>query len=161
MSMIRNARNVVYALSVMGLVVLGSYLLMSSAQAQMQMKQPQMVSLSGTIIDLTCASKGKAMMNAWKNTEQDHMMPDGKVQKDCATMCLKGGQPAALFSGGQITAVFACNPRTTLSEFAAQTVEVQGFWAGDGKDVKTFVPQKIRAKGSGSWKDVNCETMHM
>ena len=129
-------------------------------QAQMKMKQPEMVTLKGTVIDLTCASKAKATMDSWANTKNDHMMPGGKIQKSCAVMCLKGGQPAALFSGGKITAAFACNPRATLADFAADSVEVQGFWAGDGKDVKAFVPQKIRAQGSSSWQDVNCATMH-
>ncbi len=54
-----------------------------------QMGQPDMVSLRGTLIDLTCAAKGNAMMNSWANTKQDHMMPDGNVQKSCATMCLQ------------------------------------------------------------------------
>lgn len=124
-----------------------------------QMQEPKMVTLQGTVVDLTCASKGKAMANSWMNTEQDHMMPDGSVQKSCATMCLMGGQPAALFSNGNVAAVFACNPRATLAKFAAQTVEVQGFWAGEGRDNKPFVPMKIRA-GSGDWEDVDCATMH-
>ena len=140
------------------LLVLMAVTLMGT-ELQAQMKQPKEVTLSGTLIDLTCASKGKAMMDSWKNTEDDHMMPDGNLQKQCATMCLQGGQPAALFSKGQIAAVFACNARGTLAGFAAKSVEVGGFWAGDGKEVKTFVPMKIRS-GSGSWQDVNCATMH-
>lgn len=124
-----------------------------------QMAEPQMVTLKGTVIDLTCASKGKAMANSWMNTEQDHMMPDGNTQKSCATMCLMGGQPAALFADDKISAVFSCNPRATLAKFAAESVEVQGFWAGEGVDVKPFVPVKIRS-GSGAWQDVDCATMH-
>ena len=124
-----------------------------------QMGQPDMVSLKGTLIDLSCAAKGNAMMNSWANTKQDHMMADGNVQKSCATMCLQGGQPAALFAGNQVAAVFACNPRPTLAKYAAQNVEVQGFWAGSGPNVKTFAPTKIRS-GSGSWQDVDCATMH-
>jgi len=81
------------------------------------------------------------------------------VMKSCATMCLQGGQPAALFAGNQITAVLACNPRNTLAKYAAQNVEVQGFWAGSGSDVKPFVPIKIRT-GSGSWQEVDCANMH-
>ena len=63
-----------------------------------QMGQPDMVSLKGTLIDLTCAAKGNAMMNSWDNTKQVHMLADGNMQKSCATMCLQGGQPAALFA---------------------------------------------------------------
>ena len=126
---------------------------------QAQMGQPDMVSLKGTLIDLSCAAKGNAMMNSWANTKQDHMMPDGNVQKSCATMCLQGGQPAALFASNQVIAVLACNPRATLASYAAQNVEVQGFWAGSGPDVKTFAPTKIRSS-SGSWQDVDCATMH-
>jgi len=124
-----------------------------------QMGQPDTVSLKGTLIDLTCAAKGNAMMNSWGNTKQDHMMADGNVMKSCATMCLQGGQPAALFAGNQVTAVLACNPRNTLAQYAAQDVEVQGFWAGSGSDVKPFVPMKIRT-GSGSWQEVDCANMH-
>jgi len=124
-----------------------------------QMGQPDMVSLQGTLIDLSCAAKGNAMMNSWANTKQDHMMPDGNVQKSCATICLQGGQPAALFASNQVIAVLACNPRPTLASYAAQNVEVQGFWAGSGPDVKTFVPTKIRSS-SGSWQDVDCANMH-
>lgn len=136
------------------LAALVAVLMVASAAAQM--KQPKMESLSGQLIDLTCASKGEAMMGKWMNTAADHMMPDGKTQKDCAAMCLKGGQPAALFANNKVSAIFACNPRATLADFAAQNVEVQGFWAGAGA---TFIPTKIRKSG-GSWADVNCETMH-
>ena len=124
-----------------------------------QMGQPDMVSLQGTLIDLSCAAKGNTMMNSWANTKQNHMMPDGNVQKSCATICLQGGQPAALFASNQVIAVLACNPRPTLASYAAQNVEVQGFWAGSGPDVKTFVPTKIRSS-SGSWQDVDCANMH-
>lgn len=129
-----------------------------ASQGVAQMKQPKMVTLSGTIADLTCASKGNAMMGNWHNAENnDHMTPEG-TKRECATMCLRGGQPAALFASNDLKAVLACSPQFTLANFAAQDVEVQGFYAG-GKDVKTFVPQKIRAKG-GSWEDVQCAEMH-
>ncbi len=123
--------------------------------------QPETVTLKGKVIDLTCAAKGHAMMGSWHNAEQaDHMSPEGK-QPNCAEMCLRGGQPAALFSSGKIQAVFACNPRATLANYAAQEVEVRGFWAAQAKEgLSTFVPQKIRKAGSGDWQDVDCATMH-
>ena len=149
-------RKINYALvSALGLLLVIS---LAGVHLQAQMKQPKMVTLSGRVIDLTCASKGNAMMDNWRNVEDNHMMPDGEM-KSCATMCLKGGQPAALFSGGQIAAVFSCNPQATLSNYAAKSVEVQGHWAGTGSDVKPFVPMKIRSRG-GAWEDVNCATMH-
>ena len=110
----------------------------AAVDLQAQMSQPEMITLFGRVIDLTCASKGNAMMNNWRNVEDNHMMPTGEM-KSCATMCLKGGQPAALFSGGQITAVFSCNPQATLSNYAAQSVEFQGHRAGVGAVVKPFV----------------------
>jgi hypothetical protein len=146
--------------SKLGLVMVAlAFVPLFGVNVEAQMGQPDTVSLKGTLIDLTCAAKGNAMMNSWGNTKQDHMMPDGNVMKSCATMCLQGGQPAALFAGNQVTAVLACNPRNTLAKYAAQNVEVQGFWAGAGSDVRPFVPTKIRA-GSGSWQDVDCATMH-
>lgn len=122
---------------------------------------PKKDTVSGVIADFTCAAKGKMMMDSWHNAANDtHKTPDGE-KPGCATACLKGGQPAALFTGDELAAVFACNPRATLSEYAAQEVEVQGMWAGSGSDgAKSFVPSKIRAAGSGEWQDVNCATMH-
>ena len=58
------------------------------ADMRAQMKQPKMVSLKGTLIDLTCASKGQALMNSWVNTGDDQCLsldapwadwPDQKV----------------------------------------------------------------------------------
>lgn len=122
--------------------------------------QTKTVTVSGMVIDLTCASKGKVAMNSWYNAENDdHHTQDGP-KPGCATMCLKGGQPAALFSKGRVTAVFACNPRATLSNYAVKEVEVQGYWAGSSDDVKELVPQKIRAVGATEWEEVNCATMH-
>jgi len=126
--------------------------------ASAQMMKPKMTTIKGSVIDMTCASKGYAMSHKWMNAKDDHMMPDGKMQKGCGTMCLKGGQPAGLFNGKTVTAVFACNPTATLSAYSGKQVEVQGFWAGEDS-VKTFVPAKIR-EGSGAWKDVDCATMH-
>lgn len=146
-------------ISVLSVAALVVALVVPGAQAAM--KEAKKETISGKLIDLSCASKGKAMMDSWANVEQDHMMPDGQTAKGCATMCLKGGQPAALFSGDKIAAVFACSPRFTLADFAAQDVDVQGFWAGGSKDaVKTFVPEKIRAKGGSGWTDVACAEMH-
>ncbi|MDA2928172.1 hypothetical protein MYX78_13260 [Acidobacteria bacterium AH-259-G07] len=153
----RNYSNFVLLITALAIMVLAMSFFGTDLKAQM--KKPKMVTVSGTIIDLTCASKGHAMMDNWYNAKNDdHMTPMGK-KESCAVMCLKGGQPAALFSGNKITAVFSCNPRATLADYAAKRVEVQGFWAGDGKDVKAFVPMKIRS-GSGTWQDVDCETMH-
>lgn len=128
------------------------------SMASAQMAKPEMATVSGTLADLTCAVKGKAMMDSWANAENnEHMTPDGAAP-GCAAMCLKGGQPAGLYSDGDMIAVLACNPKETLANYAAQEVELQGFWGG-GEATKNFVPAKIRAAG-GEWEDVNCATMH-
>ncbi|MFQ5878258.1 MAG: hypothetical protein ACE5JH_11340 [Acidobacteriota bacterium] len=158
--MIRRYAKLSRVVPAVALVVLAASAL--SIHAQM-MKKPEMVTLSGRIMDLTCAAKGHAMMGKWNNAlNDDHMTPDGK-KANCARMCLLGGQPAALFDTkkNKIEAVFACNPRATLAEYAAQDVEVMGFWATKNKEgLRTFVPQKIRNAGSGAWTEVNCATMH-
>jgi hypothetical protein len=128
------------------------------------MPKPKMDTLSGVLADYTCASKGKVMMNSWYNaTHDDHKTPDGP-KPGCATMCLKSlGQPAALFDADkeQMKAVFACNPALTLGDYAAQEVEVTGFWAGNkGDSPRAFVPAKIRAAGGSDWVDVACAQMH-
>ncbi len=132
--------------------------LMIAGVVTAQMMEPKMTTIKGSVIDMTCASKGHAMSGKWMNAKDDHMMPEEGVKKGCGTMCLKGSQPAGLFDGKTVTAVFACNPAATLSAYSGKQVEVQGFWAGDDS-VKTFVPAKIR-EGSGAWKDVQCATMH-
>lgn len=99
--MLGNRNRILFGLSFCAVSILAVGLLVSEAQAQM--KKPTMVTVRGTLIDLTCASKGHGMMNSWHNAQNnDHMTPDGE-QKACATMCLKGGQPAALFDKGKIT----------------------------------------------------------
>lgn len=122
---------------------------------------PEMVTLSGKVIDISCGAKAKVMMDTWHNAENDtHKTPAGEAP-GCATMCLKSGQPAGLFDGEKIVAVLGCNPKPTLSDFAAVDVDLQGFWAGSDADTaRTFVPAKIREKGSSGWEDVDCATMH-
>lgn len=142
-----------YAVS---LALAGVLALTFSSSAQVQ---PKMATIRGTVVDLTCSSKAYAMGMKWANTKDDHVVVGGQMQKDCAAMCLKSGQPAAVFSGSTLTAVLACDPRQSLARYASDQVELQGFWAGDSKDVKTFVPQKIRV-GSGAWNDVACAEQH-
>ena len=139
--------------------------------------QPQTVTVEGWLLDLTCAVKGQIMTGAWDNIGEDHMMEDGNLQKACATLCLMGGQPAALFSDNKITAVFACNPRGTgtaphqgytLAGNVAQDSEVEGYWLDDQAGTALFVPLKIRRAiltaerryGSGGWRELDCGNMH-
>ena len=145
--------------STIGLTALAGLMAASLAFAQeMKMKQPEMNTIKGTVIDLTCASKGHAMTGMWANAKDDHMMEDGSLKKGCGAMCLNGGQPAGLFDGKTVTAVLACNPAGAFAALSGKQVEVQGFWAG-GNDVKTFVPMKVR-EGSGAWADAKCAEIH-
>ena len=142
-----------------------------------QANDPQTVILKGRVVDLTCAVKGKVAMGAWNNIALDHMMADGNLQKGCATLCLLGGQPAALFSDNKITAVFACNPRGTgtaphkgytLAGNVAQDSEVEGYWVKDTTETGIFVPLRIRRAiltaerryGSGGWLKLDCGAIH-
>lgn len=154
-----NKRIWMAALTICGLVVAGLAVSVSA-----QMPKPETETLSGVMADFTCASKGKVMMDSWYNaTHDDHKTPDGP-KPSCATMCLKNlGQPAALFDAGKekMVAVFACSPQHTLGEYAAQEVEVQGFYAGaKGDHPRAFVPAKIRKAGGGEWSEVTCAVMH-
>ena len=137
----------------------------SVAQAQAgdkgKMKKPETVTISGKLIDMSCAAKGQALMGSDHNAVNDtHMTPKGDMEQ-CATMCLKGGQPAGIYSDGKITATLLANASLNLYKFAAKDVDVQGFWAGKDKDtVKTFMPAKIRIKGTKDWTDVQAAQMH-
>lgn len=140
-------------------LIVATWMLLPTSQAHL--KLPQTTTLFGTLVDLSCAARGIAMRDSWSYaTENDHVGEEGTV-KQCATTGLRNGNPAALFNGKKLTAVFACNPRTTLADYAAQKVDVQGFWAGFKKDdVKSFVPRKIRRQGAKNWDDVECQYLH-
>ncbi len=159
----------------LAILVLATSFLRTRVQAQET--DPQTVILKGRVIDLTCAVKGKVAMGAWNNIAQDHMMEDGNLQKGCASLCLLGGQPAALFSDNKITAVFACNPQGsgaaphqgyTLAGNVAQASEVEGYWLDGNAETGLFVPLKIRRAiltaerryGSGGWLELDCGPMH-
>ncbi len=159
----------------LAILILATSLIRTRVKAQEN--DPQTVILKGRDIDLTCAVKGKVAMGAWNNIAQDHMMADGNLQKGCASLCLLGGQPAALFSDNQITAVFACNPQGsgvaphqgyTLAGNVAQASEVEGYWLDDKAETGLFVPLKIRRAiltaerryGSGGWLELDCGAMH-
>jgi hypothetical protein len=169
-----NATKWALLMSLVILVLASSFL---RTRLQAQENDPQTVILKGRVVDLTCAVKGKVAMGAWNNIAQDHMMDDGNLQKGCATMCMMGGQPAALFSDNKITAVFACNPRGsgaaphqgyTLAGNVAQASEVEGYWVDDDAETGLFVPLKIRRAiltaerryGSGGWLKLDCGNMH-
>lgn len=141
------------AIAVIGLAFAGS--------ASAQMGKPETVTISGKLIDLSCSAKGMVMMNSDANARNnDHMTPDGKKEA-CATMCLKGGQPAGVFKDGKIVATLLANASINLYKFAADDVEIQGFWAGQKQDkVRTFVPGKIRKQGDRDWTDVVIAEMH-
>ncbi len=160
----------------MSLVVTGLATSFWRTSLKAQVNEPQTVTLKGRVIDLTCAVKGKVAMGAWNNIAEDHMMADGNLQKSCATLCLLGGQPAALFADNRITAVFACNPQGsgvaphqgyTLAGNVAQASEVEGYWLDDNAGTGLFVPLKIRRAiltaerryGSGGWLELNCGAM--
>ena len=152
-----NTRNLVVAFA----AILALSLTLAAAPSNAQMKKPEMVPISGKVVDLSCAAKGMVMMGSDANALNDeHMTPNGKVAS-CATMCLKGGQPAGIYSDGKIVATLLANASLNLYKFAAKDVEVQGWWAGQKKDtVKTFVPAKIRLKGTSDWTDVETAQMH-
>lgn len=122
---------------------------------------PKTVVLSGKLVDLSCATKGMVMMKSDYNALNDtHKTPKGEVAS-CATMCLRGGQPAAIFADGKIKAVLLANAGLNLYKFAVKDVEIEGFWAGKPEnDVKTFMPAKIRVKGTTSWTEVQAAEMH-
>lgn len=132
-----------------------------SAAKKMTMKKPVIVTISGKLADLSCAAKGQYLMGSDNNALNDtHMTPKGEMEK-CATMCLKGGQPAGIFSDGKVIATLLANSSLNLYKFAAKDVDVQGWWAGNKKnDVKTFFPNKIRVKGTKDWTEVQTAQMH-
>ncbi|MDK1022440.1 MAG: hypothetical protein QGD90_12480 [Candidatus Hydrogenedentes bacterium] len=138
-----------------------AFVLVAGVAGAQDMKKPETVTISGKLVDLSCAAKGQAMMGSDTNAiNDDHMTPDGKIA-NCATMCLKGGQPAGIYSDGKLTATLLANASLNLYKFAAKDVEVMGFWAGKKEDkTATFMPAKIRVKGTKEWTEVQTKQMH-
>ncbi len=138
-----------------------AFSLVAGVASAQDMKKPETVTISGKLVDLSCAAKGQAMMGSDHNAENNtHMTPKGEMA-NCATMCLKGGQPAGLYSDGKLTATLLANASLNLYKFAAKDVEVMGFWAGKKKDkTATFMPAKIRVQGTTEWTDVQTAQMH-
>ncbi|MCH8333200.1 hypothetical protein IIC65_04645 [Candidatus Sumerlaeota bacterium] len=135
--------------------------LMMSAGLLYAQQGPKTVTISGTLVDLSCAAKGMVMMGSDFNAKNDtHKTPNGEMAS-CATMCLRGGQPAAIFSDGKIQAVLLANASLNLYKFAVKEVDIEGFYAGSDKDaVKTFMPARIRLKGTEDWTAVQAAEMH-
>ena len=133
-------------------------LILASATAGAESKT---VTISGKLIDLTCAAKGMVKMGSDFNAlNNDHKTPKG-LKAGCAEMCLKSGQPAGVYNNGKIIATLLANASINLYEWAAKDVEIQGYWAGEKDDkVKTFVPAKIRVKGTEEWTEVQTAQMH-
>ena len=143
------------------LTLAGSFVVMKAAGTEPEPaapKEPENVHLSGQLVDLTCATKSYATTGKWGNAQNEHTLPGtgGKKAPNCARMCLKGGQPAGLFDGEKILAIFVCNPKPTLADFAAEQVEVQGYWTHRGEP-NAFFPQKIRRKDK-PWQNVSCDS---
>lgn len=165
---------ILFALAITGLAI---SFFRTPVKAQMDLpetKEAETVVLKGRIVDLTCAVNGKIMTGTWNNVAADHMMADGNILTGCGTMCLKGGQPAALFSNNQITAIFACNPQGgekrfyTLLKYLATPVEVEGHWADGGPESKIFVPVRVqrgvlgvesRVGRRGAWRVLDCGSL--
>ena len=149
------------ALKTRAALTVAAVALMMSAGLLHAQQGPKTVTISGTLVDLSCAAKGMVMMGSDVNAKNDtHKTPNGEVAS-CATMCLRGGQPAAIFSDGKIQAVLLANASLNLYKFAVKEVDIEGFYAGSDKDaVKTFMPVKIRLKGTEDWTTVQAAEMH-
>lgn len=133
----------------------------AQAAGDKAMMKPKMEVVSGVLADMTCAAKGQAMGIEQNATSDTHMMGPGQQQEKCATMCLKGGQPAGLYADGKIVATLLADPSKNLYKFAAQKVDIEGYWAGKPEnDVKTFVPARIRLSGTKDWTEVKTGQMH-
>jgi hypothetical protein len=124
-------------------------------------KGPRITKVIGVVVDLGCAARGLAETGSFVHRANDHQTADGKTVVGCARACLERGQPAALLdpTHQRIVAIFACAP-APFARFAAETVEVQGYWAGKGGST-AFVPLKLKQRSaSGPWTEIDCAEMH-
>ena len=100
------------------------------------------VTLEGTLVDSKCY----LMDNS--NTSNDH----GQV-KQCGTLCLKGGTPAALLTKDKkFHAILA--PSLALAPYVGQTVRVSGTIHNGA-----IAAQKLEVNQNGKWEEVKIGAM--
>jgi len=100
------------------------------------------VTLEGTLVDSKCYLKDNSL------TGNDH----GPV-KQCGTMCLKGGTPAALLTKDKkFHAILA--PSLVLAPYVGQTIRVSGSIHNGA-----IAADKVEIQKDGKWEEVKLGVM--
>ncbi len=100
------------------------------------------VTLEGTLVDSKCYLKDNSL------TGNDH----GPV-KECGTMCLKGGTPAALLTKDKkFHAILA--PSLVLAPYVGQTIRVSGSIHNGA-----IAADKVEIQKDGKWEEVKLGVM--
>ena len=94
------------------------------------------VTVEGTLVDSVCYLKDGAMTN------------DHGAMKDCGTMCLRGGSPAAVLTKDKKLHVVIA-PSTALADYVGLTVRVTGEETGNA-----ILATTAQVNKDGKWVDV-------
>lgn len=94
------------------------------------------VTVEGTLVDSVCYLKDGAATD------------DHGAMKDCGTMCLKGGNPAAIVTKDKKIQVIIA-PSTSLADYVGQTIRVTGDAHGTA-----ILAQKAQVNKDGKWVDI-------
>lgn len=98
--------------------------------------------VEGTLVD------GKCYLSDNSLTGNDH-----GAMKECGTMCLKGGTPAAVLSKDKkFTAIIA--PSIPLAPYVGQQVRVTGSQNGG-----SILAKKVEVNKGGKWQEVKLDVM--
>ncbi len=94
------------------------------------------VTVEGTLVDSACFLKDGARTN------------DHGPMKECGTMCLRGGTPAAVVTrDNQLHVIIA--PSTALADYVGKTIRVTGEPNGTA-----ILAQKAQVSQDGKWVDI-------
>lgn len=100
------------------------------------------VSVEGTLVDSKCYLKDNAL------TGNDH-----GPMKQCGTMCLKAGTPAAVLTKDKkFHAIIA--PSSALAEHVGEKVRVNGSLHNG-----SILAEKVEVNKAGKWEEVKLGTM--
>jgi len=94
------------------------------------------VTIEGTLVDSVCYLKDGATTN------------DHGPMKECGTMCLRGGAPAAVLTKDKKVHIIVA-PSTALADYVGLTVRVTGEENGTA-----ILAQKAQVNKDGKWVEV-------
>lgn len=103
--------------------------------AQEKKEEQKSMTVTGTLVDLSCYAKMGALTN-------DH----GSME-NCGTMCARGGLPVAIVDKDK-KVHFLAVPAPAYADYVGEELRLTGM---AGKNAAVFIPKKFELKEDGKW----------